>query len=154
MASGAAAVADGPPRPCGRLGASGTTSLPRGRGSGRSRSRPRWSGSLSTCCCGRREPGQEVGQGVLCLRDIIDDQARREQERKQQQGGAGLDDSYREGEEGDRKGTVLTHVDICHGGKLVGSVSVQVRMSIRRLSQAPAAEGASAEVALGEGADG
>lgn len=49
---------------------------------------------------------------------------------------------------------MLTHVDICHGGKLVGSLSVQVRMSIRRLSQAPAAEGAPAKVALGKGADG
>jgi hypothetical protein len=90
---------------------------------------------------GRGAGEEEVGQGVLCLREVL-----REQQRLDALGtpaaeeGLPQQDKKKEKEKGRPRPSVLAHVDICHGGKLVGSLQVRVRVSVRRIPGAGPAE--------------
>ncbi len=98
---------------------------------------------------GRGAGEAEVGQGVLCLREVL-----REQQRLDALGtpaaAAEAPPPLQEEEQEEEKPrpSVLAHVDICHGGKLVGALQVRVRVSVRRIP------GAGLMAGVGENLDG
>lgn len=65
-----------------------------------------------------------MGQGVLCLREMFQAHMQQGEEHGKEQVAVVLE------EEG--KG-VLTRVDVCAGGKLVGTLEARVCVSVRRI---------------------
>ena len=92
-----------------------------------------------------KEPGEELGQGVICLREVLSSQRRTAEIRggpldeEANGGGGGGGNGHAAEEGGAADAGVLTHVDICHGGMLVGGLRLRVRVSVRRIPQPPAA---------------
>ena len=74
---------------------------------------------------GGEHGADELGQGVLCLREVLLQQQEDEEEQQGEGGGDGIPRKSR---------GVPTRVDVCRGGNLVGTLEARVHVAVRQLN--------------------